>query len=230
MNLKFSTILTLGCLLLYACAGTATQNANQKDGGKSAGVKVETNANAATAISVENTAEQIDSNQAETSETQTKQPRTVRDFFNLLPQKYFPLEGCEPQKDVNCERARREYVKNYLEVEDTANGYWKSGCDGAQTCLQMALFKRSDTTYIVAVQTLNETEETNYFLEYRDGKWSDISAQVIPDFSDKNIYELPRKGTIVKVFKKNFPEPEYSERGAKIYDLEWKDGKFVRQK
>jgi len=230
MNLKLLMVLIFGCLLLNACAGTATQNANQTDGGKSAGAKIENNVNAATVNSAENIEIKTYSNQTETNEAQTKQPRTVRDFFNLLPEKYFPLEGCEPQKDVNCERARREYVKNFLEVEDTANGFWKSGCDGAQTCLQMALFKRPDATYIVAVQTLNETEETNYFLEYKGGKWFDISAQVIPDFSDKNIYELPRKGTTVKVFKKNFPEPEYSERGAKIYDLEWKDGKFVRQK
>jgi len=38
---------------------------------------------------------------------QTKQPRTVRDFFNLLPQKYFALESCTPQTDKNCAKARR---------------------------------------------------------------------------------------------------------------------------
>src|SRR5687768_15883661 len=82
---------------------------------------------------------------------QTKQPKTVRDFFNLLPQKYFPLEGCMPKTDRNCEKARAEYLNTFLEVEDTANGYLKGGCDGAQTCLEMALFKRPDNTYIVAL-------------------------------------------------------------------------------
>lgn len=161
--------------------------------------------------------------------SQKNQPKTVREFFNLLPQKYFLLEGCEPQTDKNCDKARREYVKNYLEVEDTKNGYWKSGCDGAQSCLTMALFKRPDGSYIVAVHTLQETEETNYFLDYKDGKWTDIGANAVPEFSDKNIYELPRYGTTVEVYKKNYPEPEYSERGAKIYSLEWKDGKFTKK-
>ena len=161
---------------------------------------------------------------------QTKQPRTVRDFFNLLPQKYFPLESCEPAKDRNCAKARREYVKSFLEIEDTANGYWKSGCDGAQSCLRMALFKRPDATYVVAVHTLNEADETNHFLEYKNGKWSDVSAQTVPDFSNKNVYELPRQGTTVEVYKKDYPEPEYSERAGKIYNLEWKNGKFVKQK
>lgn len=157
---------------------------------------------------------------------QSKHPKTVRDFFNLLPQEYFALEGCTRSSDKNCEKARREYVKNFLEIEDTANGYWKSSCDGAQSCLRMALFKRPGAGYIVAVHTLNELEETNYFLEYINGKWFDISSKVVPEFSSKNIYELPRYGTTVKVFKKEFPEPSYSERGSKIYELEWKNGKF----
>lgn len=157
---------------------------------------------------------------------QTNQPRSVRDFFNLLPQKYFTLEGCvaNPTK-ANCDKARREYVKNFLEVEDTANGFWKSGCDGAQSCLTMALFKRPNATYIVAVQTEFEMGTNNYFLEYRNGKWSDISAQVIPRFSKNNIYELPRKGTTVGVFAKD-RNSEVGERGKKLYDLVWKSGKF----
>ena len=132
--------------------------------------------------------------------------------------------------DKNCRKARAEYLKSFLEVEDTANGYLKASCDGAQSCLTMALFKRPNATYIVAVHTLNESEETNYFLEFKSGKWSDISAQVIPNFSKKNIYELPQKGTTITVFKKNYPEPTYSERGEKIYDLIWKAGKFSIKK
>lgn len=173
-------------------------------------------------------------NEAVKSETvptpnQINQPRTVRDFFNLLPQKYFTLEGCEPKTDKNCEKARKEYVKNFLEVEDTKNGYWKSGCDGAQSCLTMALFKRPDSTYIVHILTEFEMGEDSYFLEYKDGKWADISTKVVPDFSQKNTYVPPRVGTKVEVFKKNFPEPNFSERGEKIYSLAWQNGKFVKQ-
>lgn len=159
-----------------------------------------------------------------------KQPKTVRDFFNLLPQKYFMLEGCRAAEDKNCDKARKEYVEMYLETEDTANGYWKSGCDGAQSCLRMALFKRPNATYIVAVHTLNEADENNYFLEYKAGKWIAVAAQVIPGFSKKNIYELPQTGTTIEVFKKNFPEPGFSECGAKLYDLTWKSGKFTIKK
>ena len=161
-----------------------------------------------------------------TTSAQTKQPRTVREFFNILPQRYFALEGCSanPTKQ-NCDKARREYIDAFLEVEDTANGYWKSGCDGAQSCLTMALFKRPNGTYIVAVKTEFEMSVDNYFLEYKSGKWFNISRDVIPQFSADNIYELPRTGTTIGVYKKD-KSSEISERGKKLNDLVWKNGKF----
>lgn len=161
---------------------------------------------------------------------QTKQPKTVRDFFNLLPAKYFTLEGCNVKTDKNCDKARREYIDTFLETEDTANGFWKSGCDGAQSCLTMALFKRPDASYIVALKTEFEMGSENYFLEYKGGKWFDISAKVIPQFSKNNLYELPRIGTTVEVYKKKTVDTDITERGAKLYNLVWKNGKFTVQK
>jgi hypothetical protein len=217
-----TAILLLLCLLfLVGCQSQAGQNVNGQNSAVRSGEQVPGNAGAVNAA--ETPANKADSN---VSQANVNQPNTVRDFFNLLPQKYFLLEGCEPAKDKNCERARAEYVKNFLEVEDAANGYWKSGCDGAQSCLTMAIFKRPDGGYIVQVLTEFEMGEDSYFLEYKNGKWTDIGASVVPEFSAKNTYVPPRKGTTVEVFKKNFPEPTYSERGAKIYDLEWKDGRF----
>lgn len=168
------------------------------------------------------------STDTESNSIQTNQPKTVREFFNLLPQKYFRLEGCEPKTDKNCEKARKEYIKTFLEIEDNKNGYWKSGCDGAQSCLTMAIFKRPDATYLLHILTEFEAGEDSYFLEYKNGKWNDIGANIVPEFSPKNTYLPPRQGTTVEVFKKNFPEPNFSERGEKLYDLVWQRGKFVR--
>jgi hypothetical protein len=48
------------------------------------------------------------------------------------------------------------------------------------------------------------------------------------------MYELPRKGTTIEVFAKKIIETgddyEISEKGAKLYDLEWKGGKFTVKK
>lgn len=159
-------------------------------------------------------------------------PKTVRDFFSLLPDKYFVLEGCEREKDKDCSKARAEYLKTFTEVEDIKNGYFKGGCDGAQSCIEMAIFKRPDGNYLVGVATSGEMINDFYFLDYTGGKWTDVSRDV-PEFSKANWYELPRVGTTVKVFAKKVTEKgedfEISEKGKKLYDLVWRDGRFAKQ-
>jgi hypothetical protein len=108
------------------------------------------------------------------------QPKTVRDFFNLLPDKYFTLEGCERETDKDCSRARAEYLKNFTLVEDIPNGYFKGACDGAQACIEMAIFKRPDGTYLVGVATEFEMGSNFYFLDYAGGKWEDVGSTVVP--------------------------------------------------
>lgn len=166
-----------------------------------------------------------------TSNAQNRQPKTVREFFNLLPQKYFPLENCSanPTK-INCDKARAEYLKSYLEIEDTANGYMKGECDGAQSCFHMALFKRPDGNYIVGLTTTFENYEDSYFLEYAGGKWRNIGAQVVPEYGMDKVYDLPRYGTTVEVYEyKKVAGKDYSERGRKLYDLIWEDGRFSKK-
>ena len=160
------------------------------------------------------------------------QPKTVREFFELLPLKYFTLEGCvaNPTKK-NCDRARAEYLKNYLDVEDTARGYMKGGCDGAQSCFHMALFKRPDGTYVVGLTTTFELSESSYFLEYVGGKWRDVGRQVVPGYGKDKVYELPRYGTTVEVYEyKRVAGEDYSERGRKLYNLAWRNGTFSIEK
>lgn len=162
------------------------------------------------------------------------QPRTIRDFFNLLPYKYFTLEGCDRETDKDCRKARTEYVKNFTLVEDIPNGYFKGACDGAQACIEMAIFKRPDGAYLVGVATEFEMGSNFYFLDYAGGKWEDVSAIVVPEYSKKNWYELPRHGTTMKVYAKKIIEQgddfEASEKGKLLYSLAWKDGRFTKVK
>ena len=164
----------------------------------------------------------------------TNQPKTIRDFFMLLPEKYFVLEGCVREKDRDCQKAKLDYLKTFTEAEDVANGYFKGGCDGGQSCLEMAIFKRPDRTYLVGVATSGEMINDYYFLDYAGGLWTDVSATAVPQFSKKNMYELPRLGTTVKVFAKKVLEKgddfEVTDKGEKLYDLEWKSGKFTIKK
>ncbi len=219
--MKIITIFLASFLGFYACGVTPESNGSSKPENKASAA----NTGDASATAPSPTPKPATANDG---------PKTVRDFFALLPEKYFILEGCFRESDKDCSKARAEYLKTFTEVEDIANGYFKGGCDGAQACIEMAIFKRPDGSYLVGLATSGEMMNDFYFLDYKDGKWSDISSTVVPEFSKKNWYELPRVGTTVKVFAKKIDEQgkdyEISEKGKKLYDLEWKDGKFTRQK
>jgi hypothetical protein len=151
-------------------------------------------------------------------------PKTVRDFFTLLPAKYFSFDCCS---SLPASKQKAEYLKRYLKVEDTANGYMSGEGDAAQEGFEMALFKRPNGSYLIGFYTYGEggIEDTPWivFLDYKAGKWTDISRHEIPGYSpEKYEYHLPRHGTTVEVYKK-------VEEGnpPKLYDLVWKDGKFV---
>lgn len=181
-----------------------------------------------------NGSETPEAKNSERTEAATNQPKTVRDFYMLLPQKYFTLEGCEPKKDKDCRKAKLDYLKTFVNIEDNENAFMSGDCDGAQKCLDMALFKRPDGSYLVVVSNSYELTQDDYFLDYRNGNWTEVSAQVVPEFSRKNMYKLPHYGTTIQVFAKKVTEPgvaiESGEMGKKLYDLEWKDGKFTIKK
>src|SRR3712207_1980085 len=87
------------------------------------------------------------------SAQQAKQPKTVRDFFMLLPAEYFSLDCCMNKK---LRQGKEEYLRRYLNIEDAANGYMSGGGDAAQEGFVMALFKRSNGTYLIAFYTYGE--------------------------------------------------------------------------
>jgi hypothetical protein len=160
------------------------------------------------------------------------EPSNVMEFFAALPDKYFTLEGCDRATDKECKKARADNIKTFTEVSDVKNGYFKGGCDGGQRCIEIAIFKRPDGRYLVGVATFAEMINDFHFLDYAGGQWREASSEV-PEFSSKNWYQLPRIGTTMSVFEKKVLEKgddyEATEKGRKLFDLAWKDGRFVRQ-
>lgn len=162
-----------------------------------------------------------------------KEPGTVLEFFELLTDEYFLLEGCDRSTDKGCRNARREYLKTFTEVMDIRNGYFKGGCDGAQACIEMTIFRRPNGRYLVAVATFQEMMNTFHFIDHSDGRWTDVGDRDVPEFGDDKWYELPRFGTTMNVYEKRVVERgddyEITDRGRKLYQLIWKDGKFHKQ-
>ena len=232
MKRKILIVFTICFLSVSSCAKTTLQSSDQAENIKSVNEKTNVAENAGSANNAAlNFQNSNNAEHSEIIETQAKQPKTIRDFFMLLPEKYFTLESCFPEKDKDCRKAKLDYLKTFAEIEDTENGYLKGGCDGAQSCMEMALFKRPDGSYLVGLATSAEMIEENFFLDYKNGKWTDVSAKIVPGFSKKNMYDLPRYGTTIEVFAKKIIEKgddyEVSEKGEKLYDLEWKNGKFT---
>lgn len=159
---------------------------------------------------------------------QTKQPKTVRDFFSLLPQEYFSLEGCETKIDKNCNKAQSEYLNRYLQVEDTNNGYMSGVGEAGQGGFEMALFKKADGKYVIGLSTHNEVTDNFYFLEYKNGNWVDVGKSFVPDYGKARWYEFPRYGKVINVFDNKITDKDVgaTEKGQKLYDLEWEKGQF----
>src|SRR5215204_6097011 len=124
----------------------------------------------------------------QTVDAQKKQPKTVREYFMLLPQSYFAIESCNTNVVKNCQPFKIEYLNGFLKVEDTLNGYLEGDGDGAQEHFKMALFKKPNGAHIVGLYVLGESGEKYYFLEYKNRRWANVSKSIIPNYRRSNIY------------------------------------------
>ena len=174
---------------------------------------------------------------------QSKQPRTVEDFYMALPAKY--IQPLAKSKD------RRKLIKTL----DVANGYLYLSGETAmpewEGWAEMALFKKTTGAYLVGVvdgSCATMCYSGVIFLEYKNGKWTDVTKTVIPKITDKMTldrykqihpdsdeynaqnppfinYELPQRGTTVKV--------NANEAGADntlLFELAWNGAKFELKK
>jgi hypothetical protein len=148
---------------------------------------------------------------------QSAPPRTVLDYYLLLPEKYF-------------EANKEQRVKWMLDgrrgaVVDVKNGYIYAPGDGAQTSIYVCLFKRPHSLPLVAVKSY-ESDTQDYtdldFYEYKNGALAEVKKGVLPVKINENFkYELPRYGTTIKVS---------DQRGGKLYGLHWSGQRFVLKK
>jgi len=137
-----------------------------------------------------------------------RRPRTVVDYYMLLPNKYF-------------EANREERLHWMLDpkrgaIVDIPNGYLFAPGDGAQTDIYACIFKRSNGNYLVAVGYNDKDGVFETFLDffiYDRGHLQNVTKAVLPvRFNRLLYYDLPRHGTTIKVTTAS---------GKKLYDLVW---------
>ena len=149
-----------------------------------------------------------------TGAAQSSPPKTVLDYYRLLPEKYF--EANEEQRVKWMLDSKRGAVV------DIKNGYIYAPGDGAQTSIYVCLFKRPQDSPLVAVKShLSDTQEYTRldFYEYKHGALVEVKETVLPvKVNEEFKYTMPRYGKSIEV---------RNARGKIIYSLVWSGRRFV---
>lgn len=164
------------------------------------------------------------------------EPKTVTDFFYLLPEKHFA-----PFEDGNGKKPSLiDFRKSIIKIGDIKNGYLRLESYQWEGWAEVAIFKKKNGKYVVLVVENScgpvcGSEVTAYSRD--NGTWADVTTQVLPKISDANlnaaykrhrtssndepglVYELPRIGKTIKV---------RTDGGQDIifFELTWNGSKF----
>jgi hypothetical protein len=146
---------------------------------------------------------------------QSSDPKTVTDFFLLVPERYVGYDQAFREGLVRGERRGA--------VIDLANGYiyWNASDNPEE--FEFALFKKRNGKYIVAFSAPYDSQFPNsgrfVLLSYDRGKWRNVTKALLPvKYNRKSIYGLPRHGRTIHVG---------SEWGRKHYILKWENDRFT---
>ncbi len=166
-------------------------------------------------------------------------PQTVLDYYDLLTSEEMPsLEG-----GAKSRRAR-------LKRQDVANGFLSVEKDEGEA--QVALFRKKDRTAVIGVAEMScapVCEGFVKFLQWRDGKWQDVTDALLPKVTDEEIlaaynrakttgdeahtlqdpphvyWDLPRKGTTVQMLSGDTGPVG----GKPLLKFTWDGARFTRQ-
>jgi hypothetical protein len=154
-----------------------------------------------------------------TAAAQSVEPKTVADFFRLVPERYM----------IGYDRRFREEMlsgEHRGVIIDIANGYISYDASDNPTGFEFAIFRKTNGRYIVAFSDsvsdnfdweINDGYEF-FLLSYEGGKWRDLTKTLLPVPRNKrNGYALPRHGRTIVVT---------SDSGRTLYTLTWVNDGF----
>lgn len=147
---------------------------------------------------------------------QSSEPKTVRDFFLLVPERY--MVGYDLRFREEMLRGERRGV-----IVDIANGYISYDASDNPSGFEFAIFRKNDGRYIVAYSdgvsdNFDEDNYTLFLLSYEGRKWRDVTKELLPvPFNKKLAYKLPRQGRSIEV---------WDVRERKLYTLAWRNDRF----
>ena len=149
---------------------------------------------------------------------------SVIDYFNLLP-----AYGIS---DTTTRRERRELLQSGTDPDtnpiiDLQHDYLLIHPDSSPA-EQVAVFRAHGKPDLLAVSMPDAESDYNYFALFRlqRGKLRDVTRQMLPmpAQTDHLLYELPRFGTTIKVFRFNLEKQSRHH----AFDLQWHEGRFIK--
>lgn len=173
-----------------------------------------------------------------------QQLKTVTDYFLAFPSDaheiYSQSKGQVLKPGPELEKYRRSLIK----VEDVKNGFLRLEGDW-EGWAEFALFKKTDGSYLVASNFVGcgpACGSTLFFYEHKDGKWTDVTADVFEapdddevkaafkrvksdDTSHSLFYTLPRKGTDITLECSMCKGDD----DLLLFTYSWKSPKFIRK-
>lgn len=172
-----------------------------------------------------------------------KDPKTVLDFYLLLPE-----DALAPLPEIKNRQSLiqvKDLANGYLKLEALGT----AAASGWEGWGEVALFRKTSGGYVVGV--VDGSNATMHFsgiefYEYAKGRWRKVTEEIFPDVSSETIlkrykskvpndteynsqnppftyFELPRKGTTVKMFAD-------AEDEGSLFEFNWNGEKFGLKK
>ena len=143
----------------------------------------------------------------------TREPKTVADFFLLVPERVI---GYDLQFRQQLLRGERRGT-----VIDIKNGYIAWNASDNPEEFEFAIFRKNNGKYVVAFSSPGDPGlyPSHFFLlTYDNGKWRDVTKALLPVVAYNKLfnYKLPRQGRTIVVTR------DWRER----YHLTWANDRF----
>jgi hypothetical protein len=150
------------------------------------------------------------------SPAQSSHPKTVGDYFLLVPEKYFPYDLSFRQEPL-----RGQYRGGIVDIR---NGYISWDASDAPDSFEFTIFRKRNGTFIVAYNDTGDDFDQEpgnaglMLLSYESGRWRDVTRALLPVAVDRKLgYKLPRNGRSIEVT---------DAQGRNLYTLTWANDRF----
>lgn len=148
------------------------------------------------------------------------QRRSVIDYFNLLPSLGIGYHATRQEK-------RQLLQADNHPIIDVRHDYLLVHPDSSPA-EQIAVFRVRGKADLLADSLPDFESDYNYLGLFRlqNGRLRDVTRQMLPmpPRLDQYLYELPRLGTTIRVFRFNL----YTQSRRHVFDLQWRAGRFVK--